>query len=183
MLALPALGSLAFALFTFGVRGAPGEVVCRYETKTLGEVNYYTCTDLARKYSITVEKFFTLNPSVDKDCNTIKPNTNYCVAGCKLYRVQFYTTSSLIPNQGWSFLLLKTACVALSTTMQPALGWTNSVAMEKPGNVVIRCESNVMTSKEMLLIVFTERIVRLERATLVLARVSQPSTVWMENVA
>ena len=74
---------IAFALITDHVIGAPGDVVCRYETTTLGEVNYYTCTELARKYSISVEKFFALNPSVDKNCETIKPNTNYCVAGCK----------------------------------------------------------------------------------------------------
>ncbi|KAF9696782.1 hypothetical protein EKO04_005746 [Ascochyta lentis] len=73
--------SIAFALFTHGVNGAPGDIVCRYETTTLATVNYYTCTELALKYSITLEKFFELNPSVDKECATIKPNTNYCVAG------------------------------------------------------------------------------------------------------
>lgn len=77
------LVSIAFALFAYSANGAPGDVVCRYETTTLAEVNYYTCTELALKYSITVEKFFELNPSVDKECDTIKPNTKYCVAGCK----------------------------------------------------------------------------------------------------
>jgi len=75
---------LTLSLLTYGVNGAPGDVVCRYETNTLSEVNYYTCTELALKYSITVKKFFELNPSVDKDCNTIKPDTKYCVAGCKI---------------------------------------------------------------------------------------------------
>jgi hypothetical protein len=74
---------LAFGLLTYSANAAPGDVVCRYETTTLSEVNYYTCTELANKYSISVEKFFQLNPSVDKECDTIKPNTNYCVAGCK----------------------------------------------------------------------------------------------------
>ena len=83
MLAQLSLSSIAFALFTYGANGAPGDVVCRYETTTLEQVNYYTCTELALKYSIDVEKFFELNPSVDRDCDTIKPNTKYCVAGCK----------------------------------------------------------------------------------------------------
>ncbi|KAF1942657.1 hypothetical protein EJ02DRAFT_308073, partial [Clathrospora elynae] len=56
---------------------APGDIVCRYESTTKSAVNYYTCTELALKYSITVEKFFLLNPSVDRDCDTIKPNTVY----------------------------------------------------------------------------------------------------------
>ncbi|KAF5851379.1 hypothetical protein GGP41_004176 [Bipolaris sorokiniana] len=67
---------ITLALFQYGVNGAPGDVVCRYETTTLTKVNYYTCTELARKYSITVDKFFELNPSVNKACDTIKPNTN-----------------------------------------------------------------------------------------------------------
>jgi len=61
----------------------PGKVVCRYTLNSGKEVNYYTCTELANKYDISIELFFTLNPEVDQDCKTIKPNTEYCVAGCK----------------------------------------------------------------------------------------------------
>jgi hypothetical protein len=94
MLVKPMFVLIAFALFTHGVYGAPGDVVCRYETTTLGEVNYYTCIALARKYSISVEKFFALNPSVDKNCETIKPNTNYCVAGCKHLTPEWHNIDS-----------------------------------------------------------------------------------------
>ncbi|PVI00003.1 carbohydrate-binding module family 50 protein [Periconia macrospinosa] len=61
----------------------PGDIVCRYEATTPAQVNYYTCTELSLKYFITVDKFFELNPSVDKDCETIKPNAVYCVKGWK----------------------------------------------------------------------------------------------------
>jgi hypothetical protein len=61
----------------------PGQIVCRYTTFSGEEVNYYTCTEIANKYSILVEKFFKLNPDLDKDCKTIEPNTEYCVAGCE----------------------------------------------------------------------------------------------------
>jgi hypothetical protein len=63
---------------------APGEVVCRYNATTGSEVNYYTCTRLALEYQITVDKFFLLNPTVDKECETVQPNTDYCVRGCEI---------------------------------------------------------------------------------------------------
>jgi hypothetical protein len=77
--------ALAIGFFTVNVDAEPdpGDIACRYESTTKPEVKYYTCTELALKYSITVEKFFMLNPSVDKDCDTIKLNTVYCVNGCK----------------------------------------------------------------------------------------------------
>jgi hypothetical protein len=77
--------ALAIGFFAVNVNAEPipGDIVCRYESTTKSEVNYYTCTELALKYSITVEKFFTLNPFVDKDCDTIKPSTVYCVDGCE----------------------------------------------------------------------------------------------------
>lgn len=60
-----------------------GELVCRYPGRTNADVNYYTCTQLANKYGITIEKFFMLNPGLDPDCGNIQPNTMYCLAGCK----------------------------------------------------------------------------------------------------
>jgi hypothetical protein len=63
---------------------AVGDVVCRYTTTSASSVNYYTCTEISAYYSITLDKFLLLNPSLDKSCDTIKPNTEYCVAGCKL---------------------------------------------------------------------------------------------------
>ena len=76
--------AIAMSLFTSDVNAEPrpGDIVCRFESTTTSEVKYYTCTEMALKYSITVEKFFILNPSTDKDCSTIKPNTVYCVDGC-----------------------------------------------------------------------------------------------------
>ncbi|OTA97428.1 carbohydrate-binding module family 18 protein [Hypoxylon sp. CO27-5] len=59
----------------------PGEVNCRYWGGTYEDVNYYTCTQLANKYDITIEKFFILNPDLDPDCGNIQPNTDYCVDG------------------------------------------------------------------------------------------------------
>ncbi|EGX91309.1 keratin-associated protein 5-5, putative [Cordyceps militaris CM01] len=59
-----------------------GEVNCRYTTNTDDmELNYYTCTALSDKYKIPVEKFFILNPEVHRNCDNLKPNTDYCVKG------------------------------------------------------------------------------------------------------
>lgn len=60
-----------------------GDLVCRNTGSTYADVNYYTCTQLANKYEITIEKFFMLNPGLDPGCGNIKPYTKYCVAGCK----------------------------------------------------------------------------------------------------
>jgi hypothetical protein len=61
---------------------AANDVVCRYTTTTESSVNYYTCTELSDYYGITLDKFFLLNPSLDPACDTIKPDTEYCLAGC-----------------------------------------------------------------------------------------------------
>ena len=62
----------------------PGDVNCRYSATTSATVNYYTCTQMATKYGITVDGFFTLNPTLELDCSNIQPKTEYCVDGCKL---------------------------------------------------------------------------------------------------
>jgi len=59
------------------------EIICRYDATTPSTVNYYTCMELAVRYDIAVEVFFTLNPSVAPDCSNIRENTVYCVRGCK----------------------------------------------------------------------------------------------------
>lgn len=61
----------------------PGQVVCRYTLTSPAEVSYYTCIELADRYDISIDKFFLLNPDLDRDCKTIEPNTDYCVAGCE----------------------------------------------------------------------------------------------------
>jgi hypothetical protein len=60
-----------------------GEVNCRYWGSTYADVNYYTCTQLAKFYGITNDKFFMLNPDIDPDCGNVQEFTKYCVAGCK----------------------------------------------------------------------------------------------------
>ncbi|KAF2820550.1 hypothetical protein CC86DRAFT_459542 [Ophiobolus disseminans] len=58
-----------------------GQIICRYTLTSPDEVNSNTCTELANKYEITIEKFFFYNPDLDRDCKNIEPNTEYCVAG------------------------------------------------------------------------------------------------------
>ncbi|KAI0377233.1 hypothetical protein F5Y04DRAFT_190452 [Hypomontagnella monticulosa] len=58
-----------------------GEIVCRYDTTTGQDVNYYTCTQIAEKYEVPFEGLRELNPDLDEDCKNIKPNTTYCVHG------------------------------------------------------------------------------------------------------
>ncbi|CZR69561.1 uncharacterized protein PAC_19461 [Phialocephala subalpina] len=59
----------------------PGDINCRYTGRTDAAVNYYTCTQLANFYGITIEKFFKLNPQVKPDCSNILPSSVYCVDG------------------------------------------------------------------------------------------------------
>lgn len=61
----------------------PGQVNCRYTLTSPEQVNYYTCTELANEWDISIDKFFMLNPDLDRECKTIKPNTEYCVSGCE----------------------------------------------------------------------------------------------------
>ncbi len=63
---------------------AVGEVMCRFHSQPTGsDVNQDTCKELADHYQASMETFFKVNPQLDKDCKTIKPNTVYCVAGCE----------------------------------------------------------------------------------------------------
>lgn len=61
----------------------PGELNCRSTGRTYDEVGYWSCAQIADAYSITIERFFELNPELAPDCDGIKPNTEYCVRGCK----------------------------------------------------------------------------------------------------
>lgn len=60
-----------------------GDIICRYEATTPALVNYYTCTEIARNYGIDIETFFKLNPNMDRNCDSIEANTDYCVRGCE----------------------------------------------------------------------------------------------------
>ncbi|KAH9863552.1 hypothetical protein J1614_009484, partial [Plenodomus biglobosus] len=59
----------------------PGEVVCRYTASTSDTVNYYICQELSDRYGISVNEFFTLNPTVKTACDNVKVHTEYCVRG------------------------------------------------------------------------------------------------------
>jgi hypothetical protein len=79
-------GIVAVIWLSVPAHTATGDLVCRYTATTPSSVNYYTCTQFSDYYGISLDKFIQLNPSVDQDCKTIKPNTEYCVAGCQLPR-------------------------------------------------------------------------------------------------
>jgi hypothetical protein len=76
------LAALYFAKAPVEAAVAPGQVNCRYTTTTRADVNYYSCTQMSDDYYITIEKFFILNPTVNKECSNVKANTEYCVDGC-----------------------------------------------------------------------------------------------------
>lgn len=61
----------------------PGEVNCREQTTTGGTVGCCTCAQISYHYAMLDGLFFLLNPTVTRNCGNIKPNTPYCVDGCK----------------------------------------------------------------------------------------------------
>lgn len=63
----------------------PGDINCRYSAITESSVTGITCAELAKEYGISTKTFFVLNPEIALDCANIQPETEYCVAGCKLY--------------------------------------------------------------------------------------------------
>ena len=81
----PAPSPVVISPLINGGSASQGQVVCRYTTNTADKVlNYYTCTALADRYGISVDVFFRLNPTVKRDCSNLRPNTDYCVRGCKI---------------------------------------------------------------------------------------------------
>ncbi|KAF2123712.1 carbohydrate-binding module family 18 protein [Dothidotthia symphoricarpi CBS 119687] len=63
------------------IPGVSAEVNCRYNVTAPEKVTYYTCTELANTYSISLGKFMLLNPLIDPDCTSIQGSEPYCVAG------------------------------------------------------------------------------------------------------
>lgn len=57
------------------------QVQCRFNATAPETVSYYTCTELAEKYRITIQQFLVLNPLLDPDCSSIQEGKQYCVAG------------------------------------------------------------------------------------------------------
>lgn len=64
----------------------PGDLVCRSWTWGEERVDRGSCAKLAEMYDLTLERFFFLNPELDEACETVRPNTEYCIAGCKCPR-------------------------------------------------------------------------------------------------
>lgn len=87
----------------------PGQINCRYFAKTRDTVDDYTCFNVATRYQITVATFFGLNPSLNQSCGNIRPNTQYCVAGCESSRsCRLFDTDI---KQLLSLSELRTVCV------------------------------------------------------------------------
>lgn len=60
-----------------------GDVVCRYDTMTSKDVNYYTCAEINNKYELSMDRLMSLNPGLQEDCKNVEPETTYCVKGCQ----------------------------------------------------------------------------------------------------
>jgi hypothetical protein len=60
-----------------------GDIVCRYDTVTNQDVNYYTCAEINNKYELSMDRLVDLNPGLQQDCENVKPETKYCVKGCE----------------------------------------------------------------------------------------------------
>lgn len=61
----------------------PGELNCRAWAETYGQVSFCTCAGICDMYGITMDRFFSLNPTLKKDYSDIHPNSRYCYDGCK----------------------------------------------------------------------------------------------------
>ena len=63
--------SLPLLLQLLAILPVSAEFRCRYNATAPRMVSYYTCTELATKYEIILEKFFLLNPLLDPDLLTL----------------------------------------------------------------------------------------------------------------
>jgi hypothetical protein len=82
------LNVLYLAKLVESAKFAVGDVICEWTTTTKSSVNYYTCTELADKYGTPIDDFFKLNPTLNRECDNIQPDTQYCVIGCKFLPVR-----------------------------------------------------------------------------------------------
>jgi hypothetical protein len=60
-----------------------GSINCRMSEVTGAKVDSKTCATLAKKWDITVEKLYELNPRLEDSCDNVRPKIRYCVDGCK----------------------------------------------------------------------------------------------------
>jgi hypothetical protein len=73
--------SLPLLLQLLAILPVSAEVRCRCNATAPPEVSYYTYTELATKYQISLEKFFLLNSLLDPDCTSIQAGEQYRVSG------------------------------------------------------------------------------------------------------
>jgi hypothetical protein len=67
-------------------------ITCRYNTTSPHTIAYYTCSQLATKYGISVDTFVLLNPGVNAACTNLQPDTKYCVDGSRRFASSSKTT-------------------------------------------------------------------------------------------
>lgn len=58
-------------------------ITLEYITKTGSNVDLKTCATIAKKYEITLDTFYDLNPRLKGDCKNILPDIRYCLEGYK----------------------------------------------------------------------------------------------------
>ncbi|KAG8668223.1 hypothetical protein FPOAC1_007600 [Fusarium poae] len=58
-----------------------GDINCRMSQVAGPKADVNTCATMARKWDITIDKFYDLNPRLNGDCKNILPNIRYCVDG------------------------------------------------------------------------------------------------------
>ena len=148
----------------------PGDVNCRFWVPTGEDVNYYTCTELAEKYEITVEKFFELNPDVKDDCSNLKPNTEYCLDGCENPTpVLGPWETKLMYVQSSNPLSMTMGPAAQSMETAPAELRASRAVTRRPGCAAIRCKTfsliELPTNSRLRTDPGAARIVRMASAT------------------
>lgn len=62
-----------------------GRINCRDGVTTESKVDSNTCALLASKNRLSMKAFFDLNPRLGGDCQSILPDTMYCVNGCEFH--------------------------------------------------------------------------------------------------
>lgn len=125
----------------------PGDINCRSYGRMYDSAGSWSCNQLAQTYSITIEKFWKLNPELAPDCEGIRPNTEYCVDGCKWARpracqarVSLETTNPPLRQQSSSRSEPTTAFAAPVITTPPASARISaSAAMPRRGRVARQC--------------------------------------------
>lgn len=66
-----------------------GRINCRDGVTTGSKVDSNTCALLASKNRLTTKAFFDLNPRLGGNCQSILPDTMYCIDGCEFHYHQY----------------------------------------------------------------------------------------------